>query len=168
VRHLLVLRHGKSDWKADHQSDHDRTLTKRGRKSAQLMGRYLSMLGQAPDLILTSSAVRARTTAELAVEAGRWTCPLEVSPDLYGASPADVLRCIATQDDRVTRLLVVGHEPTLSEFTSNLVGGGHIHFPTAALACVGLDVDEWRAVRFGMGILHWLVVPRAVAAFADA
>ncbi len=168
MKHLLVLRHGKSDWKADHESDHDRGLTKRGRRSAQLMGRYLSTLGQAPELILASSAVRARTSAELAVESGRWTCPLEVSADLYGASPADVLRCITTQDDRVNRLLVVGHEPTLSEFTSKLVGGGNVQFPTGALACIGLDVDTWRTVRFGMGVLLWLVVPRAVAAFADA
>jgi phosphohistidine phosphatase len=167
VKHLFILRHGKSDWDAEYEGDHERPLSKRGRKSAQLMGTYLSSVGQKPQLVLASSAVRARTTAELAGEAGGWTCPQEVRPELYGASTADVLRCVAAQHDRVTRLLVVGHEPTLSEFIGEMIGGGNVCVPTAALACIELDADKWRRVRFGTGVLQWLILPRGLAAFVE-
>lgn len=167
MKHLLLLRHGKSDWDTGHDADHERALTRRGRKSAALMGTYLSRIGQEPDLVLTSSAVRARTTAELAGEAGHWTCPRRVLPELYGASVADVLRCVSVQDNRLARLLVVGHEPTLSDLLSGLVGGGRVRVPTAALACVEVDVDRWCDVKLGLGELQWLVVPRALTAFAD-
>lgn len=165
MKHLLLLRHGKSDWDTRYEADRNRPLTKRGQKAAQVMGRYLSSVGQEPDLVLTSPAVRARTTAALAGEAGRWRCPQEVREDLYGAAPTDVLSCVTTQNDRVACLLVVGHEPTLSELVSALIGGGNIRVPTAALACVEFDTRKWREVQFGLGVLQWLVVPRGLTAF---
>ena len=58
---LYVLRHGKSDWQAAYGADHDRPLKKRGREAAQLVGRLLSSADEAPDHILSSSALRART-----------------------------------------------------------------------------------------------------------
>jgi phosphohistidine phosphatase len=166
VKHLLLLRHGKSDSDARPDADHERPLTRRGRKAAELMGTYLSRIEREPDLVLTSSAVRARATAELAGEAGCWTCPRTVLPELYGAAVADVLRCVSAQDDRMTRLLIVGHEPTLSELIGGLVGGGSIRVPTAALASIVFEVNRWRDVTLGLGELQWLVVPRALAAFA--
>ncbi len=68
MKTLLLMRHAKSDWDADYESDHDRPLNDRGLKSARLMGRVLADEGLVPDLIISSTALRARTTAELATE----------------------------------------------------------------------------------------------------
>ena len=83
MKTLMLLSHGKSDWGAETGSDHERTLAPRGVKAAQMMGRMMSASDLTPDLVVSSSAVRALSTARLAAEAGEWSCPLEVTRDLY-------------------------------------------------------------------------------------
>lgn len=160
MKTLLVFRHGKSDWKADFDHDHERPIKKRGRKAAALMGRLLAEAGEAPDGIVTSSAVRARQTLDQAVEAGGWTAPVRVTRALYEADPARVLAEVRAEPDSTTTLLLVGHEPTWSELVSDLIGGGTVRFPTAAVARIDLDVETWAEARFGQGELVWFLIPR--------
>lgn len=160
MKSLLVLRHGKSDWDADYDSDHDRPLAKRGVKSAKLVGRFLTRLEQVPDRVLTSSAARARDTVALAAQAGGWSCPVDIVRDFYGAGTDDVLACLHACADSDETLLVAGHEPTWSELVARLTGGCEVEFPTAALARIDLPVHAWKDVGFGDGILVWFVPPR--------
>ena len=162
MKTILLLRHGKSDWNADYGQDHDRPLNKRGHKAAQRMGRFLAASGVLPDQIVTSTAVRARTTLDLAREAGGLTAPVRATLDLYGAGPSDLLREIRTADESADVLLLVGHQPGWGETVSRLIGGGAVRFPTAALACVEVDVMRWSDVAFGHGELAWLVPPKAL------
>lgn len=159
MKTVLVLRHGKSDWGADHGSDHDRPLAKRGHRAAARIGRFVRRAGQIPDLVLSSTAVRAWRTAELAMEAGQWDCPLEGDPDLYGARAPSVLDMIRDQDDAITSLLLVGHQPTWSELVA-LLSGAVTRFPTAALARIDFAVDTWTEVQAHAGTLIWLVTPK--------
>ncbi|MDH3214084.1 MAG: histidine phosphatase family protein [Myxococcales bacterium] len=163
MKSLFLLRHAKSDRSAAHAGDHERPLNRRGRSAARRIGVYLARIRQAPELILSSSAVRARTTAELAAEAGGWSCPLRDSRALYLDSADAVLGQIVEQDDRLERLLVVGHEPTWSELASRLIGGGRIEVPTAALLRIDFEAKRWSDVGFGEGGLVWLVTPRLLA-----
>lgn len=160
AKQLILLRHGKSDWNADFESDHERPLAKRGVKAAKAMGRLLSAAGQIPDAIIASSAVRAYSTVELALKAGQWNCPLQVTDSLYEAEPAQVLREIKQAPDAIGALLLVGHEPTWSQLTSLLIGGGRIGFPTAAMARIDFELDTWKQVEYGQGRLIWLLQPR--------
>jgi phosphohistidine phosphatase len=162
VKTLLLLRHGKSDWDAAYSGDHERPLTGRGRKDAARMGRFLAANGPRPDLCLTSTAVRARTTLEIAHQAGGWQAPVHATPDLYHAGVRELIEVAGRVDDRVEVLLVTGHEPTLSEAVETLIGGGAVEMPTAALACIDLDVDAWDEVVKGDGTLRWLVIPKAL------
>ena len=66
---LLVLRHGKSDWKAEFDTDEHRPLARRGRRAARTMGRHLAAVGPAPTLALTSPALRAHDTVLRVLEA---------------------------------------------------------------------------------------------------
>lgn len=161
MKTLLLLRHGKSDWGADYGNDHERPLKRRGRKDAARVGRYLAAHGPLPDLCVTSTAVRARTTLQLAREAGGWEAPVEETVALYHAMPGDVLKVIARVDDGVGTLLLAGHEPTLSEAIGRLTGGA-VEMPTAALACLDLAVDAWAEVGWGDGTLRWLVLPETL------
>lgn len=158
----MLLRHGKSDWGMDIESDHDRILAPRGEKAARLVGRTLTASELVPDRVVTSSAVRARTTAELAVEAGDWSCPMRVTRDLYGTSVAGALDIVRRQDEEpgADRLLLVGHEPTWSGLASGLIGGGRLAVVTACLVVVDLGVDRWADIELGRGELRLLVAPR--------
>lgn len=158
MKTVLLLRHGKSDRDTDTGVDRERRLAKRGEKAARTMGRLLQ--GRVPDAALTSPAVRARATLDLAMEAGGWKCPVQVSESLYRTGPGDVLAEITRQPDEVDTLLLVGHEPTWSDTVALLVGGGRHRLPTAALAGVDFDADRWGDVRAGDGELTLLVPPR--------
>ncbi len=162
MKTILLLRHGKSDWDADFDHDHERPLNKRGRRAAETMGQFLLQSGTLPDRIVTSTAVRARMTLEIVRGAGELEAPVRETRELYGAGPRELLRVIRAQDDEADVVLLVGHQPGWGETVSQLIGGGEIRFPTAALACVAVVVDRWRDVGFGQGELVWLVPPKAL------
>jgi phosphohistidine phosphatase len=113
--------------------------------------------------VLSSSAVRACTTAELAIEAGGWSCPVSATRALYLSSPDSVLGQVVEQDDRWESLLIVGHEPTCSDLASRLIGGGRLELPTAALLRIDFDAKRWSEVGFGEGGLVWMLTPRLLA-----
>jgi phosphohistidine phosphatase len=167
VKHLYFLRHAKSDWGTGFSSDHERPLARRGIEAAALVGRFLTVLDQAPEAVVSSSAVRARTTAELAREAGGWSAGVESTPDLYESTPADLLAIIRRQDDVVSRLLLVGHQPTWSETIGLFVGEAEVKLVTAALARVDLGVESWADASFGRGVLCWLVTPKLLGSCAE-
>lgn len=161
---VIFFRHGKSDWDAaDGDDDRARPLARRGRKAAVRMGRFLARAEQVPDAAITSPAVRAADTLRLAMESGGWRCPVRTAAALYGGGVAALLAEVQQEPATTEVLLVVGHEPTWSDALLALVGGGHVRFPTAALARVDLDVDRWEDVAPGTGVLAWLVVPRLLA-----
>jgi len=154
---LQVFRHAKSDWSAG-QPDHERPLNKRGQRAAALMGRYQAAVKGVPDLVISSSAVRARTTAERAIEAGGWGSELRIEPDLYQADAADVLRLVSGLRADIGVAMLVGHEPTMSGLVSRLIGEARVRFPTAALATI--ELEDWDRVAPGEGTLRSFVLPR--------
>lgn len=164
MKTLILFRHGKSDWNTDYGADHDRPLAKRGRKAAATMGAMLARIEQIPDRVLTSSAVRARNTVELAAEAGGWNCPVAIVPEFYGSTPATVVARVREESDAASSLLLVGHEPTWSTLAAELTGGGFLRFPTAAMVRIDLDLDRWSHLEADKGMLVWFLIPRLVKA----
>lgn len=152
------MRHAKSDWDADYEVDHDRPLNERGVRSARVMGQVLTEEGQAPDLIITSTAVRARTTAQLAAESGGWDCEIVLEPRLYG-SGADMVVQVAAAAPEVGRLMLVGHQPTWSIVVSVLTGD-QIEMKTATVASVGFDIDDWSELASARGTIDAVYQPR--------
>lgn len=160
MKELLLLRHGKSDWNAEYGKDHERPLAPRGRAAARLIGRFLEKTNSVPDLVVTSSAVRAYSTAELAVEAGGWRSRLVVTDDLYATSARRVGQFVSQQAREVERLMLVGHNPTWEDATRLFVGGGIFRVPTAAVACIRFPIVTWSDASPGSGVLHWLITPK--------
>ena len=160
---LLIVRHAKSDWNASHAEDHQRPLAPRGERAARRLGRYLAEIARQPQHVLSSSAVRARNTVQLAAEAGAWSCNIEIRDALYGASVDGWLREVATVAPGVERLLVAGHEPTCSEVVRRLTGA-RARMPTAAIACVRLGAQEWSTAGERASELQWLVKPKILPA----
>jgi phosphohistidine phosphatase len=151
------MRHAKSDWEADFGSDHERPLNKRGTQSARLMGRVLAGQALTPDLVISSTAVRARSTAELAIEAGGWGCPLQLDRSLYDSGAKTVLSTAAGAPD-VGSLMLVGHQPTWSMLVWELTGA-RVEMKTATVAVVGLDVEDWHDLEGADGSLISVLNP---------
>ena len=128
------------------------------------MGVALTKADQVPDLIVSSSAVRARRTAELAIEAGGWQTVYESTEALYMATISGVLGEIHRVDSTVERLMLVGHEPTWSALAGILTGGSHIAVKTATAAGIDFTVEHWRGVSGGRGELVWLLPPSMLGA----
>jgi len=170
LKSIILFRHAKSDWGAAYDSDHERPLNGRGRKAATLMGRYLAALDQLPDRVISSTARRAHDTVQRAGSAGNWQRPVELTAELYEASPDAVLGLIRRQDDAASSLLLAGHEPTWSLVVGLLVGGGSVRMPTAAMARIDFEAECWREVAPGGGALIWHVTPRMLGrlGFEDA
>jgi phosphohistidine phosphatase len=162
AKKILLLRHGKSDWDAGAPSDHARPLAPRGVEAARRVGAWLGGRGPVPDLVLTSDAVRALTTVELAAEAGGWDCEIERRPDFYGGGVETLVQALTAVDESVGCVLLAGHQPTWAHALARLTGGGQVRFPTAALACLGY-VGRWRALAPGRCELEWLVTPKLLA-----
>lgn len=136
---LVLVRHAKSDWDNPGLSDHDRPLNKRGRRDAPEMAARLADGGFHPDLILSSTAVRARTTADALAEA--LDADVTLVPELYGA-PAGTLLSQAV-GSRSHCVVVVAHDPGMTDLADELSGGGIAHMPTCAVATFTWETDDW-------------------------
>jgi phosphohistidine phosphatase len=141
VKQLLVMRHAKSDWRAGGTSDHERPLNRRGVASAKVMGTTLARIGLEPELVVTSTAVRAHTTATLAADAGGWSSPIVTDPRLYDSYVDGVLTVIAETPEHVARLMVVGHQPTWGALVARLTGA------TAAMRTASVAVIDLMSGR---------------------
>jgi phosphohistidine phosphatase len=142
---LSVLRHAKSSWKEGPLEDHDRPLNARGVRDAPRIGALILEERLRPDIILASSAVRARETA-LAV-AGRIGFPEEVRllRQLYLAEPGAYLESLRSLASTVGHAMVVGHNPGVENLVSEWTCGSHA-MPTAALAVLEVPVESWSEV----------------------
>jgi phosphohistidine phosphatase len=160
-RILVLLRHAKSAYPTG-VDDHHRPLAPRGVREAKLAGDWLRANVPAVEQVLCSTATRARQTlANAGIEAA-----VRYAERLYGAGFATVLTEIGTVNDTVTTLLVVGHEPTMSDVALQLGGSGTAaaqriqeKFPTSAMAVLKVPCG-WRRLEPGVATLVDFHVPR--------
>ncbi|HSG31616.1 MAG TPA: histidine phosphatase family protein [Thermodesulfobacteriota bacterium] len=156
---LILYRHAKSDWGAESNSDHERPLNERGIDSAEIMGKVLALANQVPELVITSTAVRAKETLILSVESGEWKCDVEEDSRIYHEDTSTVIEIIKSVSNKYDDIMLVGHEPKWSMLASTFIGGGQINFPTACMAKIEFDINNWEFVDARQGILKWLLQP---------
>ena len=150
-RCLLVLRHAKSSWREPGMADFDRPLNHRGRDNAPDMGQKLRDEKISVDIILASTAARVRETLELLLPAWKWQGPITWEKSLYLASPETILKQLAALDDQWHSVMIVGHNPGLSQVAGQLLDKP-IDLPTAGLMVLeSSDIDWPTAVRSR----HW-------------
>jgi len=140
VRTLLVMRHAKSDWGDAALSDHDRPLNRRGLRDAPRMGEWIRDHAGVPDRILSSTAVRAFTTAQRVAEAAGFAGTIEARRDLYLVDASRWREIVALAGDDAEVLLTVSHNPGVEEIVETL-GGGVQRMPTAAVAWFEVEGD---------------------------
>ena len=143
---LLILRHAKSSWKFADLSDHDRPLSSRGKRDAPRIGRKLLKESLIPQLIISSPAVRAHSTAEKVAKACGYDGEISVESSLYGSGYTQYLNVLQTQNDQYDIIMLVGHNPHSEQLLETLTGK-MITMPTCTVAYVRLPIRTWKEVK---------------------
>jgi phosphohistidine phosphatase len=165
VKRLYLLRHAKSSWKDTSLPDHDRPLAGRGRRAAKAIAGHLREHGIEPELVLCSSARRARETLDR-LEPVLAASAVRVEDDLYAASATQLLDRLHDVPDGVESVMLIGHNPGLQELALDLARPSPradelaAKYPTAALATLDLPASTWREVDGDTAELVDLVRPR--------
>lgn len=159
MKTLYLLRHAKSSWKDETLPDIERPLKGRGRKAAQKVGGFLKKEKIIPDLVLCSSAVRARQTAEIVMETAKLGTDLRFDERIYEAGPQRLLEVVRQIEKSKKTVLLVGHNPGLEEFLELLTGNVET-MSTGTLSKIVLDASNWAAVGDRVGTLEWIVKPK--------
>jgi phosphohistidine phosphatase len=166
LKRLYLLRHAKSSWKDPELADHDRPLNGRGVRAAKAMARHLRDEGIDPELIVCSSARRARDTLK-GIEPALARRRVEVEPMVYGASGGTLLELVRAIPDDVDAAMVIGHNPGLEELALQLARyeGPLVHeleakYPTGALATLAFDGPRWAGLAAHHAELTGFVRPR--------
>jgi phosphohistidine phosphatase len=142
MKTLLILRHAKSSWKFPDLSDHDRPLNRRGKRDAPKMGKILKERGLVPDLVISSTATRAKDTASAVAKHSGYKGKRIRFESLYAAEPGAYLAVIRELTDNYQRVLIVGHNPGVEELIELLTGEIHI-VPTCTLAQIEFEIEKW-------------------------
>ena len=152
-RQLLILRHAKSSWADGPADDWERPLNERGERDAPRVGALLRAQRLVPDLMVTSDAVRAETTARAVAGAADYLGKIVLSPELYHASPTAIVDVIRALPGTARLVLLVGHNPGMADLVRRLTNES-IDLPTATLVHLDLAVNDWNDVTLsGQAIL---------------
>ncbi|MDF1581468.1 MAG: histidine phosphatase family protein [Desulfuromonadales bacterium] len=162
MKYLTLLRHAKSSWKDPGCDDFDRSLNKRGRQDAPLIGGRLAMLGEVPEVIISSPARRARNTADL-VAAALPCQPLAIryEPRIYEAVLGTLIEIVNQLDDDWQNVMLVGHNPGLTDLVNAFAPCKIDNIVTCGLVKLAFRVDSWRDIQFNGGRLLFYEYPGA-------
>ena len=144
-RTLILVRHGKSSWDEKGLTDRTRPLAERGLRDAPLMGRRLAHDKVRPDLILSSTACRALSTANIIAEVLGYR-PEEIMTDerLYGADVRTLIEVMGELGDEFRCVMLFGHDPEFTDLAHRF-SGKITRMPTCAVARFTFDAPSWSA-----------------------
>lgn len=144
MRQLYLMRHAKSSWKYP-LADLDRPLSQRGFEDAPRMGQRLARRQTRLDFMLTSHALRAMRTAEAI--ASELAYPMEklcIQPRLYTENPAEIIQLIRGIDNQFHAVLLLGHNPVLTELANRFAHVPIVNVPTAGVVHLEVDLECWQ------------------------
>lgn len=151
---VIVVRHANAVWTESTVKDRERILDKQGVLDAEKLGGFLLQEGIIPDLVLSSSAIRALRTAEIIVDnLGLSNSIIEPMDVLYNASAETILSAIQLVDPLKNKVMLVAHNPGVSDFVSLVTDGSPMNMDTCDVVIVGLEIDSWKSCLPGTGFL---------------
>lgn len=144
MKTLVIVRHAKSSWQDPFLSDHERPLAPRGLRDAPVMGAVLAEMGPPVDRVISSSAVRALSTAELVIhEMGLPWDEIWIEDALYHATEEEMIELIQEQDDYIDGLMIFGHNPGMTYLVNDLSDLDLDNLPTCGVVVLQFDVESW-------------------------
>lgn len=147
MKNLYLIRHAKSDWSDDSKSDFDRGLNKRGQKAILTMADTLKEKMVMPDLILCSSAKRAKLTAKGLAKEINYKGKIQPMETLYMAEPLQIIRSIKEIQDKYDKVFIIGHNPGITELTDLLVDEYIDNVPTLGIIALHVPIKHWKKFK---------------------
>ncbi len=144
MKHLTLVRHAKSSWRFPDLVDHDRPLNGRGERDAPEMGRRLAERNGTPDLVLSSPALRALTTAQVITDVIGYAAErIVVDVRIYEADVSGLLSVLTETDDEIGHMMVFGHNPAMTGMVNRLSSVWLDNLPTCGVAAFQFAMDSW-------------------------
>ena len=161
MKTVFLIRHAKSSWDDPSLNDFDRPLNERGKEDAPGMGKHLKKKEVKPDIIYSSPALRALTTAKIiAGELGYSENKIRTDRKLYHASEETLFDFLRTASDQYENLMLFGHNPGLTDFANELFNEDIGNIPTAGVVSGQLNIESWKEVKPGCGKLSFFDFPK--------
>ncbi len=174
MKYLTLVRHAKSSWSQHGLSDHDRPLNERGRHAAPAVGTFLhrtyfgsgssAPLLPRPDRLLTSTALRALSTAQIMRE--QMQLPPEtliLDSKLYLAEAPRLLQTVQNLDENWQHVILFGHNPGMHDFAERFLARAHVpKMPTCTAVLMALPQAYWGLADWGLAQLIGYVTPKAL------
>lgn len=152
MKKLILIRHAKSDWNSDAKTDFERPLNKRGHKDASEMAERLLNKHLIPQLLVSSPAVRAYTTAKYFAEAFNIDKKLiKTELEIYEASPSTLLKVINDLDNKYDFVALFGHNPGITNLAISLCDTNVYDMPTCGLILIEFPFDDWKLISKNTG-----------------
>jgi len=145
MKQLILVRHAKASMSDSEPKDIDRPLSEKGEQDAPEMARRLSVQNNKPELIVSSSAFRALTTARLfAEEFGISKERIVSQKTLYENTLDGYLQLIQELDSNLQKVMIIGHNPTMTNLVNLLAPALVDGMPTCAIAVINFSFEDWR------------------------
>ncbi len=148
MKQIILIRHAKSSWKDYTIDDFDRPLNKRGKRDAPFMAEKLRDRGLVIDLIISSPANRAITTAKTFAEILGYSADnIRQDKSIYEAATQTIISIINELEDEVNTVILFGHNPAFT-YAANYLSGIRIdNVPTCGIVCMESSAENWKSVR---------------------
>lgn len=154
MKYLYLIRHAKSSWADSGLADHDRPLNKRGKRDVPVMAQRLGSYDPCPQMIISSTAKRARKTARgIGKALGFGKQEIILLESLYTFSSEQLLTVIRSMPESVQVLAVVGHNFGLTDCAELLCGEELGNIPTCGVALMEFPISDWKHLAGGKGRL---------------
>lgn len=160
MRTLYICRHAKSSWADPGQDDFDRPLNERGLHDAPLMAKIFRERGEPVDLIVTSPAVRALTTARFFARELKLENAFVQEPRLFHATYTTINAIVNALPANAQRVMLFGHNPGFTEVLAHFTGEYVDNLPTCGLARIDFTLNEWELAGRDLGTLVWFDYPK--------
>jgi len=163
MKTLFLVRHAKSSWSTPGMRDFDRPLNERGMNDAPKMAAFLHKSGLIPDLLVSSPAKRAFTTARFFATVFRmFEHEIILKPDIYEAEPVDILRIISELPETSSAAMIFGHNPTFTEVANRFSDDVIENVPTCGVICIKSRADNWNELFEGNSRIAASFFPKEV------
>ena len=161
MKNLYLTRHAKSSWGNPGLADIDRPLNSRGKKAAPSMGKLIMDKGEKPELLISSPANRAFSTANaFAAAMGLRETDVLIKDTIYGAGVHQLLNLVQDVDDLYNSIMLFGHNPTFTSFGNMVSGENIMNIVTCGVVRIDFEFSSWKNIDFNSGRMIYYEYPK--------
>ena len=158
MKKIIIIRHAKSSWTDISLTDFERTLDPRGLSDAPMMADRLKSSGYFPEIIVSSDAVRAKTTAGYFADS--FGLQLKIDPKLYHGQSENYLNALAEMNDQISTIALVGHNPGITHIANLIAPGCTNNIPTCGIIIASSAKNNWSSMSWKDMHLDVLLFPK--------